>query len=414
MSLLIQLGDQLIPTLDDLRPRNSKVLVRVDFNSPVNDSGMLMDDSRIRAHLQTVRELVDEGNSVVLMSHQGRPGGRDFVSLSQHAKVLSRYLGVEVKFIEDVMGPYARQSIRSLGQGEVAMLENVRFASEELVESPPRQQANTFLVRYLSPLFNYYVNDAFATAHRSQPSVVGFPLVLPSAAGRLMESEVRALAKVLDRSLGPKVFVLGGAKVADTLKVIENLVRNRLADRILTGGLVGELFAVAKGVMLSIQSMEALERSGALALLPRARRILMSGAPIEVPMDYRVMAGGEVREEPLGRVSGLIMDIGSGTVEVYSSMIEDAGLTVIRGPMGVVELPQFREGTMAVLRAAMEGKGYTVIGGGHVAALSGLEPGASNSRVHVSTGAAAFLAFLSGEGLPALEALSQSAKGVRA
>ncbi|MFP3172676.1 MAG: phosphoglycerate kinase [Acidilobus sp.] len=393
-------------TLDDLDARGSRVLVRVDFNSPVNDAGMLMDDSRIRAHLQTIRELLERDNAVVLMSHQGRPGGRDFVSLRQHAKVLSAYLGQEVKFIDDVMGPYARDSIKSLRPGEAAMLENVRFASEELVEAPLRQQANTYLVRYLSPLFQYYVNDAFATAHRSEPSVVGFPAVLPSAAGRLMEREVTALAKVLDRSLSPKVFVLGGARVADTIKVIENLVRNRLADRILTGGLVGELFTVAKGIMLSTSSMEALERSGALALLPRARRLLMMGAPIEVPVDYKVLEGEEVREEPMGRVSGLIMDVGGGTVDAYSSMVEEAKLVVLRGPMGVVEDPRFREGTEAMIRAAMDCKGYAILGGGHVAAMSGLEPGTSDAKVHISTGAAAFLAFLSGEGLPALEALA--------
>ncbi len=405
---LIRFGDLEVPTLDDVNVDGKRVLVRIDINSPVNDAGMLLDDSRIRSHVLTVAELLKRGNAVVLMSHQGRPGGKDFVSLEQHARVLSRHLGIDVMFIDDVVGPHAREVISRLRPGSVAMLENVRLVSEELVEATPQQQARTLMVRRLAPLFDLYINDAFATAHRSQPSVVGFPMVLPSAAGRLFERELRALSRVFDRSEAPKVFVFGGAKALDTLRAIEFLVRSRLADRILTGGLVGEMFAIAKGIMLSPRNMEVLEKLGLLSLVPRARKILMNGAPIEVPIDYRTLDGNEIKEEPAGRASGLIMDIGSATLQIYSSLIEEARVVVIRGPMGVIEDPRFRDGSMGILRAAVDGKGYVIVGGGHMATLSGQDPGTSTSKLHVSSGAGAFLLALSGESLPAVQALAES------
>ncbi len=213
-----------------------KVLLRVDLNSPIDKDGRILDSSRLKAHAPTIKELVERRNSVVLISHQGRPGDRDFVELQEHAQILSKYLDMNVEFVDDVMGPYAREKIKNMKEGEIILLNNVRMVSEELIEAPPQQHAKTFLVRKLSPLFDGYVNDAFATAHRSQPSLVGFPLVIPSAAGRVMEKEISALSKIFTPEESPKVFVLGGGKVLDTLRIIENLTKKRIADRILTGG----------------------------------------------------------------------------------------------------------------------------------------------------------------------------------
>ncbi len=394
-----------VPTLDDLSPSGSKVMLRVDINSPVDRSGKILDDSRIRAHLGTIRELLESGNSVVMVSHQGRPGDDDFTSLRQHAELIERALGVPVKFVDDVIGPYARDVIRSMRGGDLVLLENVRLMSEELIEAPPEQQAKTFLVRTLAPLVNFYVNDAFATAHRSQPSMVGFPVVLPSAAGRLMEKELVALSKLVSEANSPKIFVLGGSKVNDTIKIIENLSRKRMADRILTGGLVAELFAVAKGLNLGKQNMQVLENKGILGLVPRARKVLLSGAPVEIPMDFITETqNGKISVEPANNVNGVIKDIGETTISVYSSFIKEASVATLRGPMGVIEDERFRAGTRAVIRAAYEGNGYTIIGGGHLISL--VEEGSKSDRVHVSTGGGALLIFLSGDSLPAVEALS--------
>ncbi|WP_229572532.1 phosphoglycerate kinase [Saccharolobus caldissimus] len=405
---MIKIGDLSIPTMDDIDLHSKKVLLRVDINSPVSENGKILDDSRIKAHVVTIKELLNNGNSVVLISHQGRPGDKDFISLEEHAKILSQHLGEEVTFIDDVIGPYARESIKKLESKRVLLLDNIRLISEELIEAPPQQHAKTFLVRKLAPLFDAYVNDAFATAHRSQPSIVGFPLVLPSAAGRVMEREVSALARIFNPEDSPKIFVLGGGKVHDTIRIIENLVRRRIADRILTGGLVAELFAVAKGMNLNPKNMEILEKLGILSLVPRARKLLLSGAPIEIPVDYKVENNGSVSEEPSNRINGIIKDIGTTTAEIYSSFIKEAKVVVLRGPMGVIEDERFKDGSKSVLKAALEGQGYVIIGGGHMVSVLDKGSNLDSSKVHISTGGGALLLFLSGEKLPALEALSLS------
>ncbi|BBD72607.1 phosphoglycerate kinase [Sulfodiicoccus acidiphilus] len=407
---MIRVGELSIPTLDDLSFLNKKILVRLDINSPIEPkSGKLLDDSRIKAHIPTLRELIEKGNALVLLSHQGRPGDSDFVGLEEHSKVLSRYLGQEVEFVEDVMGPYALNRIRELRSGEVIMLDNVRLVSEELIEAPPDQHARSFLVNRLSKVVNSFVNDAFATAHRSQPSLVGFPVVIPSSAGRLMEREVSALAKIFNSETSPKVFVLGGGKVQDSIRIIENLSKRRLADRILTGGLLAEVFMIAKGMNLGKENLQILERHGILSLVPRAKKVLLAGAPVEVPVDFRVESQGNVIEESSTRISGIIKDVGPTTEEIYSSFIRDAGLTVLRGPMGVIEDERFRRGSSSLLRAALESKGYVIVGGGHMISVIG-EAQLDPAKVHVSTGGGALLLFLAGESLPALEALSRGVK----
>ncbi|QKR00939.1 phosphoglycerate kinase [Metallosphaera tengchongensis] len=410
---MIKVNELNIPTLDDLNFTNSKVMVRVDINSPVDvKNGKLLDDSRIRAHVDTIRELVNKGNSVVLISHQGRPGDNDFTDLSEHSRLLQKYLDLEVEFVDDVMGPYARERIKNMKSGSVILLDNIRFVSEELIEASPLQHSRSFLVKRLSPLFQGYVNDAFATSHRSQASLVGFPLVLRSSAGRVMEREVSALAKVFNEEDSPKIFIMGGGKVLDSLRIIENLVKRRLADRILTGGLIAELFAVAKGLDLGKENLQVLEKVGVLGLVTRARKLLLSGAPVEIPVDFKVEREGKVYEEPANKVNGVIKDIGSATVGIYSSFIRDAKTIVMRGPMGIIEDERFRESSKILLRNSMESPGYLIIGGGHMISLLGGDVNVSSSKMHVSTGGGALLLFLAGEKLPALEALDISAREV--
>ncbi len=405
-----------IPTIDDLETRyglkGKRVLVRIDINSPVDPvSKKIIDDSRIKAHAPTVRELAERGAAVVLVSHQGRPGEDDFVSLDEHAKLLEKYAGVEVKFIDDVIGPAAREAIKGLRPGEVLLLDNVRLVSEEVIEARPEKHVNSVIVRKLAPLFDAYVNDAFATAHRSQPSVVGFPLVLPSAVGRVFEKELAALARLYDESMSPKVFVLGGGKVHDTIRIIEHLTVNRVADRILTTGLVAELFLVAKGVNIGEENKKFLEKKGLLALIPRARRILLKGAPIETPVDFVTLKeNGEVKVEPIGRIEGVIRDIGPETVKMYSELIQEASIVVLRGPAGVIEDERFREGTRKILEASLSSKAFVIIGGGHLGAIASELGVKVGEKLHISTGGGALLLLLAGEELPAIVALRESAR----
>ena len=407
---MIKVSDLSIPTLDDINAFNKKILLRIDINSPVDKkTGKLLDDSRIKAHAYTVKNLLERDNAIVILSHQGRPGDDDFISLQQHAELLSKYIGTNVEFIEDIIGPYAIEKVKKIEKGQIYLLENVRLVSEELIEAPPAQHAKTFLVRKLSPLFDIYVNDAFAASHRSQPSLVGFPIVLPSAAGKVMEKEVSALAKIFNPEDSPKIFVLGGGKVSDTLKIIEHLAKNRVADRILTGGLVAELFAAAKGINLGKANMQVLESKGLLSLIPRARKLLLSGAPIEIPVDFVTeKQNGETSEEPTNNINGTIKDIGSTTIEIYSSFIKEAKVITMRGPMGIIEDERFRNGTKSLLKSAFESPGFVIIGGGHM--ISMVEKGIeiNENKVHISTGGGALLLFLAGDKLPALEALHLS------
>ena len=398
--------------MDDLDLDGKRVLVRLDLNVPVDPrSGDILDDARLRAHIPTLRELIERECSVVAVSHQGRPGMSDFLELKKHAELLSEMLGIEVYWIDDVIGPAARERIKKLRSGEILLLDNVRFVSEESIEAEPEKHARSFLVQRLYRLFNAYINDAFATAHRSHASIVGFPLVLPSAAGRLMEREIKALAKMFDPEQRPKVFVLGGGKVHDTIRIIENLVRKNVAERILTTGLIAELFLVAKGINLGRENMNVLEEKGVLSLVPRARRLLLQGAPIETPVDFKVeKQNNTIIESPSHKVEGIIKDIGETTVNMYSELMRDAKIIVIRGPAGVIEDPRFREGTRAIIKSAVENtNAFTILGGGHLGAIAD-ELGFKGGSLHVSTGGGALLLFLAGERLPALEALKISAE----
>ncbi|MDP8023725.1 MAG: phosphoglycerate kinase [Nitrososphaeria archaeon] len=410
---MIKVADLELPTFDDVDLSNKKVLLRVDFNSPVErESKKLMDTSRIKAHAPTIKELIEKGNSVVIITHQGRPGDDDFSTLELHRDALSDELGIDVKFVNDIFGPCALDEIKNLRNGEVLMLDNIRLAAEELIEASPDVQSRTYLVRRLAPLFDIYINDAFATAHRSQPSLVGFPLVLPSAAGRLMEKELVALSKIFNIEESPKVFVLGGGKVLDSIRIIENLSKKRIADRILLGGLVAEVFALAKGVNIGDQNKKILDSQGFLPLIPRARKVLLSGAPVEIPVDFIVEGRDGMKENYATNVNGVIKDIGPETINVYSTLLNEAKVVVLRGPMGVIEDERFRIGTLKLMNSALSSDSYTIVGGGHLLSLLQFL-NVNKDKLHISTGGGALLLFLAGERLPALDALAQSVKVIR-
>jgi len=400
-------------TMDDFDFEGKKVLLRVDINSPVDPkTGAILDDTRIKSHTLTIKELLDVGASVAVLAHQGRPGDNDFTTLAAHSSILSKYLKNDVKYVEDIFGPYARSSIPSLKQGEVLLLENVRFYSEENIEKIPEAQAKTFLVKYLAPLFSVYVNDAFATAHRSHPSLVGFPLVMPSASGRLFEHEVGFLSSVFQSSSKPCIFILGGAKVPDSVQLMETLLPSGIADKVLLTGLIAHLFLIADGKLLDKSTVKVLEGKGLHFLLPRSDALLSKYRDrILLPVDAAVLKSDGRVETTLDKIAEdtPVYDIGKETVKLYDEAMSQAKTIIMRGPAGYIEDPRFTKGSEELLKASVKTKAKTLLGGGHLRAISE-RLGIANKIGYFSTGGGAFITFLSGEKLPALEILITSAQ----
>lgn len=399
-----------LPSVRDVNISGKKVFMRIDVNVPIDpETGDILDDRRIKIHSVFIKKMLEDYQpALVLASHQGRPGDDDFTTMEKHAELLSKYTGRDIRYVPDIIGPRALEEINNLKPGEALLLDNLRLLSEEVIEAPPERQALTIMAKRLSAVFNIYVNDAFATAHRSQPSIVGLPLLMPSCMGPLFEQEIAAVRRVFNSAESPRIYVLGGSKVRELLRVIENLMRNKLADRILTTGLLAQLFLAAKGVNIGTENMKILEEKGLLPLVPRARYILLRGAPIETPVDLRVEVNGDVRNTYIGGITGVAKDIGENTMQIYSDLIRDARIIVMRGPAGVIEDERFREGTLRILDAVYSSNAFTLIAGGHLASM--VDESKLTSRIHVSTGGNALLLFLSGEELPALKALELSAK----
>ncbi|WP_456474123.1 phosphoglycerate kinase [Candidatus Pyrohabitans sp.] len=401
-----------LPTLDRTNLMDRRVLMRIDINSPIEPStGVILDDTRMRSHITTIDELSDA--KLVLLAHQSRPGLEDFTTLEAHSQRLSRLLGREVRYVDDVFGRAARDEIFRLKSGEVLMLENVRFCSEEVVEEvkskPPRSQAATNLVRKLASYVDAYVNDAFAVAHRPQPSVVAFPVVLPSYAGRLLEKEVKNLTKVLNSKEEPKVFSFGGAKAKDSIRVMEKLLSRGIADVVLTSGMVANVFLLAQGRDVGEVNKVVLKEKGFEALVKKAKKLLERyGEKIQVPTDLAFKRDGSRAEASVDKLPNLkIMDIGIDTIARYSNIIENAAVVAANGPAGVFEIKEFALGSQELLKAMARCRGFTVIGGGHLAAIAAKQ-GLRKRISFISTGGKAMLLFLAGEKLPGIEALKEA------
>ena len=395
-----------VKTLDDLSVRGTTVGVRVDINSPLTDSGDLADDARLRAHVDTLSELLDRDGKVAILAHQGRPGGDDFTNLAAHATRLDELLDGSVTYTDGTFSSDARARISNLEPGEAILLENTRFYSEEYMEFPPEKAARTHLVANLAEVLDAYVNDAFAAAHRSQPSVVGFPSHLPAYAGRVMERELSVLGNI-DETPRPRLYVVGGAKVSDSLTVAESVLDRGLADTVLAAGLVANVFLFAKGADLGDASAEVIHEKGYWSEIDRAADLLSAhGDRIHLPFDVAVERDGERIEldlDDLPPESGeSAMDIGSETLAAYADILESAGTAILNGPAGVFELDGFARGTKELYSAATRAE-YSIVGGGDTAAA--LRSLGMTDFDHVSTGGGAALRMLTGEPLPAVEAL---------
>ena len=400
-------------TIDDFDVKNKTVLVRVDFNSPLDPkTKKVIDDTRIRAHAAaTISELVKKGAKTVILAHQGRPGDADFIGLEQHAKLLGKALNMPVEYVDDVCGEAAQNAIKALKSGEVLVLGNVRGIPNEMTKGTPEEHSKTEFVKNLAPLADLFINDAFAAAHRAHISMVGFTAVLPSAAGRIMERELKALGKVLESPEKPSVFVIGGAKGDDSLDISKYVLKNKIADYVLTGGVIGHIFLVATGVDLGEANMKFLEKKDLMGLVPGIKE-LMNQYPgaIVVPVDLAMEVDKKRKEIDVANLptDNSIFDIGTKTANKFADIILKAKTIVVSGPVGVFENPEFKKGSEIVLNAVAESKGFSLVGGGHtVAAVDKL--GLADKMSYVSTAGGALIEFLMGKKLPGVAALEQAA-----
>ena len=397
-------------TIDDFDLEDKTVLVRIDVNSPVDPgTGIILDDTRLKLHANTIRELAKKGARVVIIAHQSRPGKNDFTTLSQHADALSDILNMRVKYVDSIFSTSAKQAIKDLKDHEILLLENVRFFSEESLSRSPEEQANTILVKELSPLIDYFVNDAFAAAHRSQASLVGFTVNTPSAAGRVMEKELTVIQDALDNVQHPCVFLLGGMKPDDSIDVMENVLSNGTADSILTTGIVANIVLWAAGVDIGQVNRDFIASRGYEDMVDKSKDLLERfGDKIKYPIDIAIDGDGERVDIDSGEIPNeSIFDIGVKTIDFYANEIRNAKTIFANGPAGVFEDSKFAMGTEDLVNAIANSNGFSLIGGGHIAAATaGL--GCEDLMSHVSSGGGACISMLAGKKLAAVEALKKS------
>jgi phosphoglycerate kinase len=389
-------------TVEDLDVRGKRVLMRVDFNVPLDEARKITDDRRIREALPTIRLVLERGGRLVLMSHLGRPKGKpkpEF-SLKPAAEALSALLGRTVPKLADCVGPEVEAAVAAMHDGDVVMLENLRFHAEEEKNDPEFSAA-------LARLGEVFVNDAFGTAHRAHASTAGVPALFPdrSAMGLLVRKECEFLGRALESPERPFLAVLGGAKVADKIPIVRNLI-SRVVDAVLVGGGMAYTFLKAKGVEVGASRVEEESIPTAKAILAEAEE---AGVALELPRDHIIAASPDDEEIdisgpgiPAGKMG---LDIGPRTAMLYAQRIAAARTVLFNGPLGVFEKDAFADGTRAIAQALADCPGTTIVGGGDSAAA--LEKFELADRVsHISTGGGAALEFLEGRELPGIAALT--------
>ncbi len=387
-------------TFKDIDVAGKRVFVRVDFNVPQDSAGKITDDTRIRAALPTIKYLVNQKARVILCSHLGRPKGvvNEKYSLKPVSERLSELLNMPVAMAEDVVGASAKKLANELKDGEVLLLENVRFHAEE-------EANDAEFSRELANLADVYVNDAFGTAHRAHASTAGIAKFLPAVAGFLMDSEIMALSNAVNNAEKPLVVILGGAKVSDKINVISTLMTK--ATTLLIGGAMANTFLAAKGYNVGFSKYEADRVDVAKELMEKAENLNVN---LILPVD--VLAGKEFAPKTKSKsfASDKIgegyqaMDIGKKTMKLFAKEIKNARTIIWNGPMGVFEFSKFSKGTLAVAKAIAKSSAVSVVGGGDsAAALQQL--GFANKVTHLSTGGGATLEFLEGKNLPGVAML---------
>lgn len=389
-------------SLMDIDVAAKRVLLRVDFNVPLTEDGLVSDDTRIVAALPTLKYLVEHQAKVVLVSHLGRPGGEVVAQLSLKpvAARLSEIIGQPVAFANDCIGPEAANAVKALGDGEILLLENLRFHVGE-------EANDATFAKQLAESADVYVNDAFGTAHRAHASTEAITrYVQPAVCGLLMERELKFLGEALTNPERPFVAVLGGAKVSDKIDVVQNLLGK--VDSLLIGGGMANTFLVAQGKQLGRSLVEAERVAFARELLEQAAKL---DVQIHLPVDAIIATGIDAAQGQVVAIDevpaeAMVLDIGPNTSKQFAAALANAKLIVWNGPMGVFERPNFAAGTYNLAQAVAETSATTIIGGGDSAAAIA-EAGLADRITHISTGGGASLQFLGGKELPGVKALTE-------
>lgn len=399
-------------TLDDYDFSGKRVLVRVDINSPLDKKNLtIKDSSKIMSIVPTLKELSEKGARTAVLSHQGRTDHWDYTDLSQHAEILSGLMGKKVRYIDDLEGDEAKRAITSLSNGETILLKNVRSYAEEDHKLSPEHHAKGALVQQLAPLFDIFINDAFASAHRSHASLVGFTYVLPSAAGRLLEKEISSLTRIVDCPKRPAVFVFGGTKFIDSLPIISHLLVTGIADNIILGGLVGLAYSAAIGTNIGDENLKVISHELSPEHVAEAKDIIAKyGNRISLPVDLALDKDGSRIEAMLGQDLPPYpsLDIGSKSIDKFGAILSKAKTILISGPVGVFEHEEFAIGTRMIFEKSTSSGAFCIIGGGHTTAAAN-QMGFAQKISYISTGGGALENFLLGKPLPVIEALKQAA-----
>lgn len=390
-------------TIEDVNVRGKRVLVRVDFNVPRNkETGEITDDARMRAALPTLQYLIDHGAKVIVMSHLGRPKGKvvEELRLTEVGKHLSELLGKQVRKMDDCIGPDVEAAVAEMKDGDVILLENVRFYPQE-------EKNDVHFSKELAKLGDIYVNDAFGTAHRAHGSTAGVGVFLPSVTGYLMKKELTALGNALMRPVKPFVAIIGGAKISDKIGVVSYLIGR--ADTIIIGGGMANTFLAAQGYDMKASLIEPESIEVAKETLEQAKN---AGTELLLPVDVTIAAAFDAPETAKAADIDAIddgwmaLDIGPKTIEKYVAKVADAKTVIWNGPMGVFEQDVFAVGTNALAKAVAESDAYSVVGGGDsVAAVK--KSGMADKINHISTGGGASLEFMEGRVLPGLAIIEE-------
>jgi phosphoglycerate kinase len=383
-------------TVRDIDLKGKRVLMRVDFNVPM-DKGVVTDDKRIKAALPTIKYVLDQGASLILMSHLGRPkGGPDpEFSLKPAAEVLAGILGKPVQMAPDCVGPDVEKLAKALKPGDVLMLENTRF-------HPGEEKNDLELAKKMAVLGDVYVNDAFGSAHRAHSSTEGVTRFLPAVSGFLMEQELEYLGRATLNPERPYIAILGGAKISDKIAVVENLLAQ--CDKLIIGGGMANTFLAAKGYNMQDSLVEVGSVDTAKAIMAKAGKKLVLPVDFVVGDKFSADANSQVVDADKIPAGWRALDIGPKSLELFSKALKGAKLVVWNGPVGVFELPKFAEGTFAIAKLLAASGATTVIGGGDSASAV-KKAGVAKQMTHVSTGGGASLEFLEGKVLPGVAAL---------
>jgi len=397
-------------TIDDFDFKGKTVFLRVDMNCPIDPETLeISGTKRIEETVETIDAL--NNAKIVIASHQGRVGNKEYTGMEKHAKVLEKLLDRKVTFVSDVIGTAAQNEIKKLNDGEILLLDNLRLCAEENYEFSGSDATKTIMVRRLSKMFDFCVLDSFPSAHRSHPSIVGFPYVLPSCAGRLVEKEVKKLDEIMGVTKAPHVLVLGGKKVEDRLEAIRLLIENGRADHVLLTGLIGNVFLSAQG---RIRSTLGIKRED--EIVAKAHTLIGEFPDVfSTPVDVAIEQNGKRVELDIRELNkdDEIYDLGPKTIEHYGKIISEAGTVFISGPAGFFEKEDFGYGTKALLEVVASSMATSIVSGGHLS--SALKKfGLVEKITHISTAGGALVRYLTATKLPMIKALEESAEKYKA